>query len=201
MPDSGPQRSVHVPRGLLAHRASVPSETRAEQAPSLFSESILTSAAPRFRRTPPPRTRGGADYIPGRMGTDTQLDRQALLADGADGESPGGPAQAGGAGTLPARRLSDPPTSQRLVRVAGRPVRLTATEFELLRVLSVNAGRVLTYEALLRQVWGGRDTGDSNLVRAFVKKLRRKLGDDTAKPAYVFTERGAGYRMPGPSDS
>ena len=90
---------------------------------------------------------------------------------------------------------------QRRVQVAGRPVQLTATEFDLLRVLSVNAGRVLTNEALLRQVWGGRDTGDAKLLRTFVKKIRRKLGDDAARPTYLFTERGVGYRMPEPSDS
>ena len=89
---------------------------------------------------------------------------------------------------------------QRRVSVAGRPVRLTATEFELLRVLSVNAGRVVTYEALLRQVWSTRDSADAELVRTFVKRLRRKLGDDVSRPAYVFTERGVGYRMPGPGD-
>ena len=90
---------------------------------------------------------------------------------------------------------------QRRVQVAGRPVQLTATEFDLLRVLSVNAGRVLTNEALLRQVWGGRDAGDAKVLRTFMKKLRRKLGDDAARPAYLFTERGVGYRMPAPSDS
>jgi len=86
---------------------------------------------------------------------------------------------------------------ERRVCVAGRPVRLTATEFELLRVLSVNAGRVLTYGTLLQQVWG-RESGDLKLVRAYVKRLRRRLGDDAAKPAYVFTEYGVGYRMPAP---
>ena len=84
---------------------------------------------------------------------------------------------------------------QRKVTVAGRPVRLTATEYELLRMLSINAGRVLTSEVLLRQVWGGRNSGDPTLVRTLVKKLRRKLGDDAAKPAYVLTERGVGYRI------
>ncbi|MCY4119576.1 MAG: ATP-binding protein, partial [Acidobacteria bacterium] len=54
---------------------------------------------------------------------------------------------------------------QRRVSVSGRAVQLTATEFELLRVLSVNAGRVLTYDSLLRQVWGGRDSGNVKLVR------------------------------------
>ena len=84
--------------------------------------------------------------------------------------------------------------------VGDLPVQLTATEYELLRVLSVNAGRVSTYDSLLRQVWGGRDSGDSELVRTYVKKLRRKLGDDATKPAYIFTERGVGYRMAKPSE-
>ena len=81
------------------------------------------------------------------------------------------------------------------VSVAGRPVKLTATEFELLRALSLNAGRVSTYDALLRQVWGGRENADTDLVRVFVQKLRRKLGDDPKAPAYIFNHRGVGYRM------
>ena len=89
---------------------------------------------------------------------------------------------------------------QRRVSVDGRPVALTATEYELLRVLSLNAGRASTYDALLRQVWRGRGYGDPRLVRAFVKKLRRKIGDDAARPAYILTERGVGYRMARPSD-
>ena len=50
-------------------------------------------------------------------------------------------------------------------------------------------------------MWGGRDAGDAKLLRTFVKKIRRKLGDDAAKPAYLFTECGVGYRMPEPSNS
>ena len=87
---------------------------------------------------------------------------------------------------------------KRRVSVAGRPVQLTATEFKLLRVLAVSAGRVVTQDALLRQVWRGRESGDLKLVRAFVKKLRRKLGDDATRPTYIFTERGVGYRMAEP---
>ncbi|MXY16864.1 MAG: response regulator transcription factor, partial [Acidobacteria bacterium] len=91
---------------------------------------------------------------------------------------------------------------QRRVTVVGRPVKLTATEYELLRVLSVNAGRALTYDSLLRQAWGRRrDASDPKLVRAVVKRLRRKLGDDAASPAYIRNERGVGYRMPGPDDA
>ena len=84
------------------------------------------------------------------------------------------------------------------MRVAGRPLQLTATEFELLRVFAINAGRILTYDALLRQVWGRRDSGDRRVVHAFVKRLRQKLGDDAASPSYIFTERHVGYRMPRP---
>ena len=89
---------------------------------------------------------------------------------------------------------------QRKVTVAGQSVQLTASEYELLRLLSVNAGRVLPPETLLRQVRGGRDAADSTVVRTLVKKLRRKLGDDAAKPAYILTERGVGYRIATPAD-
>ena len=87
---------------------------------------------------------------------------------------------------------------QRLVTVEGDAVEMTATEYEILRILSVNAGRVVTYDALLRQVWEGRDAGGPALIRTFVKSLRRKLGDDAARPAYIRTERAVGYRMPKP---
>ncbi len=86
----------------------------------------------------------------------------------------------------------------RRVMLAGRPLELTATEYELLSELSLHAGRVLTYDTLLRRVWGGRHYGDRKLVRAFIKKLRQKLGDDANEPVYIQTERGVGYRMAQP---
>ncbi len=89
---------------------------------------------------------------------------------------------------------------RRRVTVAGRAVELTATEYELLRVLSHGAGRALTHETLLRRVWAGRGNGDPKIVRAYVKRLRSKLGDDAANPAWVFNVRGVGYRMPRPGD-
>ncbi len=91
---------------------------------------------------------------------------------------------------------------KRQVRVAGREVALTVYEYELLRVLSLGAGRILTYNALLRQIWSGRVYTDPHrLVRAFVKQLRRKLGDDAENPAYIVTVRGVGYRMKRPGDA
>ena len=91
--------------------------------------------------------------------------------------------------------------NKRLVTVAGRPVELTATEYELLRALSVNAGRVVTHDALLRRVWGRREDAGVQAVRNFVKKLRRKLGDDPARPAFIHNVRGVGYRMPRPDEA
>ena len=88
----------------------------------------------------------------------------------------------------------------RRVTVAGSEVTLTATEFDLLRTLALNAGRVVTHDVLVRKIWGGRETGDTNLVRNFVKKLRSKLGEDAARPAWIFNVRGVGYRMANPRE-
>ena len=87
---------------------------------------------------------------------------------------------------------------QRRVTVAGREIRLTAIELELLRVLSAAGGRVVTTEALLRKVWGRRDSGDTDRMRTALKKLRAKLGDDAADPTYIFNEYGRGYRFARP---
>ena len=84
------------------------------------------------------------------------------------------------------------------VTVAGAEVELTTTEYELLRVLSLSAGRVVTYDALLRQVWKGGEAGNVDMVRNFVKKLRAKLGEDARSPAWIFNVRGVGYRMARP---
>ena len=86
----------------------------------------------------------------------------------------------------------------RRVTVAGRPVPLTPKEYDLLRALSLEAGRVSTYDSLLRRVWGSRNYAGPELVRTFVKKLRAKLGEDAASPRFILNERGVGYRMPAP---
>ena len=89
---------------------------------------------------------------------------------------------------------------RRHAAVGGVHVSLTAKEYELLRILSVNAGRVVTSEALVRQLWGTRDLAYVERVRSFVRKLRAKLGDEATKPVYVFNVRGIGYRMPEPDN-
>ena len=84
--------------------------------------------------------------------------------------------------------------------MAGVLVPLTATGYELLRVLSRNAARVMTNEAPLRRGWRKREPGGAQHVRSYVKTLRRKLGDDATGPTCIMTERGVGYRMPGPHE-
>ena len=90
---------------------------------------------------------------------------------------------------------------RRRVTLGSRAVPLTATEYELLRTFSVNAGRVVTSESLLRQFWSTRSPDDTEPVRTFVKKLRAKLGDDAGCPTYIFNERGVGYRMAKPEEA
>ena len=85
---------------------------------------------------------------------------------------------------------------ERLATLDGEPLRLTAREYDLLRTLAARAGHVATYADLERRVWGAR--AGPQVVRAFVKKLRDKLGDDPADPAYILNVRGIGYRMPRP---
>ena len=106
------------------------------------------------------------------------------------------------AGPAPTYRVGDLAIDreERQVTLAGRPVELTATEFDLLSELSANAGRVLKHEDLLRRVWRKRNKGDSRVVYAYVMRLRRKLGDDAASPRYIFSEPRVGYRMPKPDD-
>ena len=84
---------------------------------------------------------------------------------------------------------------ERRVTLAGRPVELTAIEYRTLAELSANAGRVLTYEHLLRRVWGLESGADVRPMRTVISSIRRKLGDDSENPAYIFTEIRVGYRM------
>ena len=85
--------------------------------------------------------------------------------------------------------------SARRVTLAARPLRLTAVEFRMLAELSANAGKVLTYEHLLENVWMDRSRGGMSPMRTIVRKLRLKLGDDADNPTYIFTEPRVGYRM------
>jgi two-component system response regulator MtrA len=89
----------------------------------------------------------------------------------------------------------------REVRVSGRPVELTSTEFDLLRALAEHPGWVLSREELLERVWGYSYLGDSRAVDVHVANLRKKIESDPGNPRYVLTVRGTGYRLQaGPSE-
>jgi len=88
---------------------------------------------------------------------------------------------------------------KRAVSVAGAPVQLTPHEFGLLRVLARNPGKLLTHSALLREVWGRGYDEESHYLHVYVSQLRRKLEPDPARPRYILTEPGVGYRLADPA--
>jgi two-component system, OmpR family, KDP operon response regulator KdpE len=88
--------------------------------------------------------------------------------------------------------------AKREVRMEGKSVHLTPHQFDLLRVLALNAGKLLTQRQLLQEVWGPGYVGAANLLQVNVSQLRRKIEPDRAKPRYLVTETGAGYRLVAP---
>jgi DNA-binding response OmpR family regulator len=87
----------------------------------------------------------------------------------------------------------------RIVSVDGRPVDLTALEFDLLGALAAAPGRVYSRGQLIEKVWGWDFFGDERLVDVHVRKIRQKIGDDPADPRFISTVRGVGYRFVDPS--
>ncbi len=89
--------------------------------------------------------------------------------------------------------------ARRTVSVSGLPVSLTPTEYSLLYELSVNSGSVLTFDHLLEQVWGlAESSANRGNLRTYVRRLRRKLGENADDPKYIFPEPRIGYRMGNP---
>ena len=85
--------------------------------------------------------------------------------------------------------------ARREVRLGGREVQLTPTEYDLLRVLVTHAGKVLTHRQLLREVWGIGYEQETHMLRVNISNLRRKLEPDPTRPRYIRTEPGVGYRL------
>jgi two-component system KDP operon response regulator KdpE len=85
--------------------------------------------------------------------------------------------------------------SRRWVTVNDVEISLTPTEYDILRLLLHNAGRVLTHRQLLRQVWGTAYESEMHLLRVNISNLRRKIESDPARPHYLVTEPGVGYRL------
>ena len=82
-----------------------------------------------------------------------------------------------------------------LVQLEGQDVHLTQSEYKIVSLLTRYAGKVLTYDFIIREIWGEKATGDTQNLRANMAKIRRKLEKNPGKPQYIFTEVGVGYRM------
>jgi two-component system KDP operon response regulator KdpE len=82
-----------------------------------------------------------------------------------------------------------------IARKNGEILKLTSTEFSLLALLAKNAGRVMTHQAVLREIWGFGYAGQTQYLRVFVAQLRKKIEDDPSKPRLLITESGIGYRF------
>jgi two-component system, OmpR family, KDP operon response regulator KdpE len=80
------------------------------------------------------------------------------------------------------------------VTVSGNEVKLTPTQYDLLKVLAQNAGKVLTHRQLLKRVWGA-ESDDTQYIRVYIGQLRRKIEEDPSRPKYLITESGIGYRL------
>lgn len=85
--------------------------------------------------------------------------------------------------------------AQRTVRVDGREIRLSRKEFELLRLLILQRGKVLTHQYILRHVWGDAQRDETHYLRVLVGQLRHKLGDEPTHPRFIVTVQGVGYRL------
>ena len=85
--------------------------------------------------------------------------------------------------------------SRRIVTVNDNQISLTPTEYDILRLLMQNAGKVITHHHLLRQVWGTAYESEMHILRVNISNLRRKIETDPARPRHLITEPGVGYRL------
>jgi two-component system KDP operon response regulator KdpE len=132
---------------------------------------------------------GADDYVTKPFGIDELLARLRAALRRAD--TPSAPIVELGDLTVDLERM--------LVTRGGEPVALTPTEFELLRLFVRNEGKLLTHPMILREVWGPNYGTESHYLHVYVSQLRRKIEPDPARPRFLLTEAGAGYRLVRPS--
>lgn len=84
---------------------------------------------------------------------------------------------------------------KRQIMVGGKSVHLTPNEYKIMALLAKNAGRVLTYDTIIRELWGPSTKSDNQILRVNMANIRRKIEENPGEPVYIFTEAGVGYRM------
>ena len=135
---------------------------------------------------------GADDYVTKPFGTHELLARIRTALRHTRSRGLGGSAARCGVFTAGALRID---YDKRQVRKDGVEIHLTQNEFRILSLLSANAGKVLTYDFILKELWGPGSRGDNQSLRVHMANLRRKLEENPAEPHYIFTEVGVGYRM------
>ncbi len=131
---------------------------------------------------------GADDYVPKPFGIDEVLARirvalrhSAMLSSGTQPRFESGPLCV--------------ELAQRLVTLNGQEVKLTPTEYDLLKVLIQHKGKIMTRQMLLKEVWGAGYGADSHYLHVYIGQLRRKIEPDPASPRFILTIPGVGYRF------
>jgi two-component system KDP operon response regulator KdpE len=150
---------------------------------------LVLSAVGEERRKVAALDAGADDYVTKPFGVDELLAR--LRASLRRASPPGEPVL-----ELGALRVD---LEKRAVFRDGEPVQLTPHEFAMLRLFVRNEGKLLTHRAILREVWGPAYQTESHYLHVYVSQLRRKLEPEPARPRYILTEPGAGYRFVAPA--
>ena len=84
---------------------------------------------------------------------------------------------------------------QRMVTVNGTDIHLTQTEYNIVELLSENSGKMMTYNAIIQEIWGGADAGSVKRLQVNMANIRKKLGSKPGRQKYIYNELGVGYRM------